>query len=83
MLPKNIKINIYRTIIFPVVLYGCENWSLILREERRLRLFENRVLRRLFGPKRNKVTRESNKLHNEALNYPYYSPSIVRVIKLR
>ena len=58
MLPKNIKINIYRTIIFPVVLYGCENWSLILREERRLRLFENRVLRRIFGPKRNNVTRE-------------------------
>jgi len=59
LLSKNIKINIYRTIIFPVELYGCENWSFILREECRLRLFENRVLRRIFGPKWNKVTRES------------------------
>ena len=52
LLSKNLKIEIYRTIILPVVLYGCESWSLILREERRLRVFENRVLRRVFGPKR-------------------------------
>jgi len=55
---KHLKIKIYRTIILPVVLYGCETWSLTLREERRLRVFENRVLRRVFGPKRDKVTRE-------------------------
>jgi hypothetical protein len=56
LLSKNLKIRIYRTIIFPVVLYGCETWSLILKEERRLRMFENRVLRRIFGPKRDEVT---------------------------
>ena len=55
-LPKNIKTKIYRTVILPVVLYGCETWSLTLREERRLRVFENRVLRRIFGPKRDEVT---------------------------
>jgi len=56
LLSKELKIKIYRTIILPVVLYGCETWSLILREERRLRVFENRVLRRVFGPKRDEVT---------------------------
>jgi len=55
----------YRTIILPVVLYGCETWSLALREKRRLRMFENGVLRRIFGPKRDEVTRELRKLHNE------------------
>jgi hypothetical protein len=59
----------YRTIILPVVLYGCETWSLTLREERGLRAFENRVLRRIFGPKRDEVTEEWRKLHNEELNY--------------
>ena len=59
LLSKNIKIKIYRTIILPVVLHGCENWSLILSDKRRLRLFENRVLRRIYGPKRDNVTRES------------------------
>ena len=78
---KNIKI--YRTIFLPVVLYGFETWSLTLREERRLRMFENRVLRRIFGPKRDEVTREWRKLHNEELNYLYSSPNIVRVIKSR
>jgi len=57
-LELKLKIKIYRTIIFPVVLYGCETWSLTLREERRLTVFENRVLRRLFGPKREEVTGE-------------------------
>jgi hypothetical protein len=56
--PKLAKIKTYRIIILPVVLYGCETWSLILREERRLRVFENRVLRRIFGPKRDEVTGE-------------------------
>ena len=55
LLPKNLKIKIYRTIILPVVLYGCETWSLTLREERRMRVFENRLLRRIFGPKRDEV----------------------------
>jgi len=58
-------------MILPVVLYGCETWSLTLREERRLRVFENRVLRRVFGPKRNEVTEEWRKLHNEKLNDLY------------
>jgi hypothetical protein len=62
---KNIKINIYRTTILSVVLYGCETWSLTLREERRLMVLENRVLRRIFGPRRDLVTREWIKLHNE------------------
>ena len=65
LLSKNIKIKIYRTIILPVILYGCETWLLTLREERRLRVFENRVLRRIFGPKRDEVTMEWRKLHNE------------------
>ena len=82
-LSKNLKIKIYRTIILPVVLYGCETWSLTLREERRLRVFENRVLRRIFGPKRDKVTREWRKLCNEEVNVLYFSPTIVRVIKSR
>ena len=62
LLSKKLKIKIYRTIILPVVLYGCETWS--LREKRRLRVFENRVLRRLFGPKRDEVIGEWRKLHN-------------------
>jgi len=66
-----------------VVLYGCETWSLTLRVERRLKVFENRVLRRIFWPKRGKVTREWRKLHNEELNDLYSSPNIVRVIKSR
>ena len=73
----------YRTIILPFVLYGCETWSLTLREEHSLRVFENRVLRRIFGPKRDGVTEEWRKLHNEEINDPYSSPNIVRVIKSR
>jgi hypothetical protein len=69
--------KVYRTIILPVVLYGCETWSLTLREERRLRVFENRVLRRVFGPKRVEVTGEWRKLHNEELNDLYSWESYV------
>jgi len=65
---KNVKIKIYRTIILPVVLYGCEAWSLTLREERKLRVLENMVLRRIFGPRRDEVTGEWKRLHNEQLN---------------
>jgi len=67
----------------PVVLYGCKTWSLVLREERRLRGFEDRVLRRIFGHKRDGVTRQWKKLHNEELNDLYCSPHTVRVIKSR
>ena len=81
MLSKNLNIKIYRTIILPVALYGCETWSLTLREQSRLRVFENRVLRRIFGPKRDGVTGEWRKLHNEELNNLYSSHNIVQVIK--
>jgi len=82
LLYTNLKIKIYRTIILPIELYGCETWSLILREECRLRVFENRVLR-VFGPKRDEVTGEWRKLHNEELRDLYFLPNIVRVVKLR
>jgi hypothetical protein len=78
-----VKIKIYKTIILPVVLYGCETWSLMLREEHRLKVFENRVLRRIFGLKRDEVTGGWRKLHNEELHGLYSSPSIIRVIKAR
>jgi len=83
LLSKNLKTKIYRTIILPLVLYGCETWSLTLREKRRLRVFENRVLRRIFVPRRDEVTEQWRKLHNEELNDLYCSPNIVRVIKSR
>jgi hypothetical protein len=81
LLSKNTKIKIYRTIILPVVLYWCETWSLTLREEHRLRVFENRVLRRIFGPKRDEVTGDWRRQHNEVLNDLYSSPTTIRVIK--
>jgi len=83
LLSKNLKIKMYRIIILPVVLYGCETWSLTLREERRLRVFENRVLRRVFRPRRDEVTGEWRKLHNEELRDLYSLPNIVRVVKSR
>jgi hypothetical protein len=70
-LSRNLKVKIHETIILPVVLYGCEAWSLILREEHRLRVFENRVLRRIFGPKGAEVTGEWGKLHNGKLHNLY------------
>jgi len=82
LLSKNLKIKTYRTIILPVVLYGCETWSLTLREERKLRVFENMVLR-IFGPRRDEVTGEWRRLHNEELKDLYSSPNIVRVIRSR
>ena len=74
---KDLKIKIYRNIILPVVLYGCETWSLTLREERRLRVFQNKMLRRIFGPRRDEVTGDWRSLHNEELNDLYSSPNIV------
>jgi hypothetical protein len=83
LLSKNVKIKIYRNIILPVVLYGCETWSLTLREESRLRVFENRVLRRILGPKRDEVTGEWRRLYNKELYALYSSLNIIRVIKSR
>jgi hypothetical protein len=83
LLSKNTKIKIHRTIILPVNLCGCEAWSLALRNERRLREFEKRVLRKKFGPKRDEITGEWRKLHNEEFNDLYSSSNVVRVIKSR
>jgi hypothetical protein len=83
LLSKNLKIKIYRIIILPVVLYGYETWSLTMREELRLRVFENMVLRRVFEPKWDEVTGEWGKLHNEELNDLYSLPNIVRAVKSR
>ena len=80
---KNLKIKIYRNIILLVVLYGCETWSPTMREECRLRVFEDRVLGRIIGPRMDEVKREWRKLHTEKLNDLYSSPNIVGVIKSR
>jgi len=82
LLSRNTKIKIYRTIILPVVLYGCETLSVTWREELRLKVFENRVLRRIFGPKRDEVAGEWRKLHNEELN-DLFSSNVVRMINSR
>jgi hypothetical protein len=78
-----VKVRIYKTIILPVVLYGCETWSLTVREEHKLRVFEKRVLRRILEPKRDGVTGGWRKLHNEELHDLYSSPNIIRIIKSR
>jgi hypothetical protein len=83
LLSRDIKVKIYKAIILPVVLYGCETWSLTLREEQRMRVFENRVLRRIFRPKRDEVTGEWRKLYSEELHILYSSPNIIRQIKSR
>jgi hypothetical protein len=73
--------RIHKTIILPVVLYWCESWSLILREEQRLRVFENKVLRRIFGPKRHEVMGDWRKLHIEELHNLYSPPNIIKMMK--
>jgi hypothetical protein len=83
LLTKNLNIKTYTTVILPVVLYGCETWSLTLIEERKLRVFENMVLRRIFVPRRDEVTGDWRRLHNEELKDLYSSPNIVRVIRSR
>jgi len=83
LLSKNLNINIYRTVVLPVVLYGFECWSLKLREERKLRIFDNRVLRKILGPGSDEVTGEWRRLHNAELNDLYSSPIVVRLITSR
>jgi hypothetical protein len=83
LLSRKVKIRIYKTIILPVVLYGCETLSLTLGEEHRLRVFENRVLRRIFEPMRCEVKGEWRKVHNEELRDLYSSPSIIRILRSR
>ncbi|KAJ4432001.1 hypothetical protein ANN_20615 [Periplaneta americana] len=83
LLSKNLKVRIYKTVILPVLLYGCETWTLTLREGYRLKVFENKVLRKIFGAKRDEVTREWRKLHNTELHALYSSPDIIRNLKSR
>jgi hypothetical protein len=83
LLSRNVKVEIHKTISLPVVLYGCESWYLTLRDEHRLRVFENRVLRRIFGPKRDDIMGEWRKLHSGELHNLYSSPDIIRQIKSR
>jgi hypothetical protein len=82
-LSRNLKVKVYKTIILSVVLHGCETWSLTLREEHRLRVFENRVLRGIFGPKTDEVTGEWRKLHCGEIDNLCSSPDIIRQIKSR
>ncbi|KAJ4434249.1 hypothetical protein ANN_22799 [Periplaneta americana] len=83
LLSKNLKVRIYKTVILPVVLYGCETWTLNLREVHRLRVFGNKVLRKIFGAKRDEVAGECRKLNNTELHALYYSPDIIKNIKSR
>ena len=82
LLSKKLKVNIYRTIILPVVFYDCEIWSIMLREELRLRVFKNKVLRKIFGAKRDEITGEWRKIHNAGLHALYSSPNIIRNVKI-
>jgi hypothetical protein len=82
LLSKNVKVTIYKTIILPMILYGCETWSLTVPEKHKLKVFENRVLRRIFGPKRDGVAGGWRKQHNEELHDLYSSPSIIRMSKV-
>jgi hypothetical protein len=83
LITKHLKINIYRTTIFPVVLYECETWSVTLRQEHRLRVLQNTVLRKIFGPKRDEVLREWRRLNNKEIYDLYSLPNIIWVMKAR
>jgi hypothetical protein len=83
LLSRNVKVKIYKIVILPVVLYGCETWSLTLREEHRLRMFEKRVLRRIFGPRRDEEMGEWRKLHKEEFHHLYSTPDTIRQVKSR
>jgi hypothetical protein len=83
LLSRNVKVKTHKTTILPVVLYGCETWCLTLRKRHRLRVFETRVLRRIFGPKRDEVTAEYRKFHGEKLHNLYLPPDVIRQIKSR
>jgi hypothetical protein len=83
LLSENIRIRIYRNIFFSIDFYGRETWSLTPREKSRLRLFGERMLMRIFGPKRVEVTRESRKLHKKRIYAPYFSRNMIRVIRSR
>ena len=83
LLSKKLKVKTYKTIILPVVLYGCETWSLILREEQRLRVLENKVLMKIFGAKKDEITGEWRKLYNAELHALYSSPNIISSLKSR
>ena len=83
LLSKKLKVNTYKSIILPVVMCGCETWSLTLREEHRLRMFENKVLRKIFGAKRDEITGGWRKLHNAELHALYSSPNFIRNLKSR
>ena len=83
LLSKKLKVNTYKTVILPVLLYGCETWPLTLREEHRLRVFENKVLRKIFWAKKDEITGEWRKLHNAELHALYSSPNTIRSLKSR
>ena len=83
LLSKKLKVNTYKTITVPVALYGCETWSLTLREEHRLTVFENKVLRKIFGAKKDEIIGEWRKLHNAELQALYSSPNLIRSLKSR
>ena len=81
LISRKLKLKIYRTVILPVILYGCESWSTTLADEHKLRVFENKVLRKIYGPKRDEMTGEWRRLHNEELHGLYDSPDVVRIMK--
>jgi hypothetical protein len=81
LLSKNIRIEIYRNLILPVGLYGCETWSVTSRKEQRLRVFENSLLRKILGSRKEEITVEEGRMHTEELYNLYCSPNIIRVVK--
>lgn len=81
LISRKLKLKIYRTVILPVILYGCESWSTTLADEHKLRVFENKVLRKIYGPKRDEMTGEWRRLHNEELHGLYDSPDVVKIMK--